>query len=68
MEINLNDILINSYDRNMKRLIMVYDDDNNVNYFTFDNIPDKVKQMEVERYVVISEKLVIIKVEGVINE
>ncbi len=68
MKINLNDILINSYDRNMKRLIMVYDDDNNVNYFTFDNIPDKVKQMEVERYVVISEKLVIIKVEGVINE
>lgn len=68
MEINLNDILINSYDRNMKRLIMVYDDDNNVNYFTFDNIPDKVKEMKVERFLVASEKLLVIKVEGVINE
>ena len=26
MKINLNDILVNSYDRNMKQLIVIYDD------------------------------------------
>ena len=30
MKINLNDILINSYDRNMKELIVIYDDKDNV--------------------------------------
>ena len=57
MKINLNDILINSYDRNMKELIVIYD-----------NIPDHIKHMKIERFYVASEKLTIIKVEGIINE
>ena len=39
-----------------------------VNTFTYGNIPDKVKNMKIERFYVTSEKLTIIKVEGVINE
>ena len=68
MKINLNDILINSYDRNMKELIVIYDDKGNGNTFTYNNIPDKVKNMKIERFFVASEKLTIIKVVGVINE
>ena len=68
MKINLNDILINSYDRNMEQLVVVYDDNDKVHSFTYGNIPDKVKKMKIERFVVASEKLTIIKLEGVINE
>ena len=68
MKINLNDILVNSYERNMKELIVIYDDNDNVHTFTCDNISDQVKQMKIERFVVVSEKLVVIKVVGVINE
>ena len=68
MKINLNDILIHSYDRNMEQLIVIYDDNDNVHTFTCDNISDQVKQMKIERFVVVSEKLVVIKVVGVINE
>ena len=67
MKINLNDILVNSYDRNMKELIVIYDKDN-VETFTYDNIPDHIKHMKIERFYVVSEKLTIIKVVGVINE
>ena len=66
MKINLNDILVNSYDRNMKELIVIYDKDN-VETFTYDNIPDHIKHMKIERFYVVSEKLTIIKVVGVIN-
>ena len=68
MKINLNDILINSYERNMKELIVIYDDKDNVGTYTYGNIPDHVKHMKIERFYVASEKLTIIKVEGVINE
>ena len=68
MKINLNDILINSYDRNMKELIVIYDNRDNVETFTYDNIPDHIKHMKIERFYIASEKLLIIKVEGVINE
>ena len=68
MKINLNDILINSYDRNMKELIVIYDNKDNVETFTYDNIPDHIKQMKVERFDIVSEKLIVIKVVGVINE
>ena len=68
MKINLNDILINSYDRNMKELIVIYDNKDNVETFTYDNIPDHIKHMKIERFYVASEKLVVIKVDGVINE
>ena len=68
MKINLNDILVNSYDRNMKELIVIYDNKDNVETFTHDNIPDHIKHMKIERFYIASEKLTIIKVKGVINE
>ena len=68
MKINLNDILINSYDRNMKELIVIYDDNGDFYTFTESNILERVKQMKVERFDIVSEKLTIIKVVGVINE
>ena len=68
MKINLNDLLVNSYDRNMKQLIVIYDDNGDFYTFTENNILERVKQMKVERFDVVSEKLVVIKVVGVINE
>ena len=68
MKINLNDILVNSYDRNMKQLIVIYDDNGDFYTFTESNILERVKQMKVERFDIVSEKLVVIKVEGEINE
>ena len=68
MKINLNDILVNSYDRNMKQLIVIYDDNGDFYTFTESNILDHVKQMKVERFDIVSEKLIVIKVVGVINE
>ena len=68
MKINLNDILVNSYDRNMKQLIVIYDDNGDFYTFTESNILERVKQMKVERFDIVSEKLTIIKVVGVINE
>ena len=68
MKINLNDILINSYDRNMKQLIVIYDDNGDFYTFTESNILERVKYMQVERFDIVSEKLLVIKVVGVINE
>ena len=68
MKINLNDILVNSYDRNMKELIVIYDDNGDFYTFTQSNILERVKQMKVERFDIVSEKLIVIKVVGVINE
>ena len=68
MKINLNDILVNSYDRNMKQLIVIYDDNGDFYTFTESNILERVKQMKVERFDIVSEKLIVIKVVGVINE
>ena len=68
MKINLNDILVNSYDRNMKQLIVIYDDNGDFYTFTQSNILERVKQMKVERFDIVSEKLVVRKVVGVINE
>ena len=68
MKINLNDILVNSYDRNMKQLIVIYDDNGDFYTFTESIIPERVKQMKVERFDIVSEKLIVIKVKGVINE
>ena len=67
MKINLNDILINSYDRNTKQLIVIYDDNGDFYTFTESNILERVKQMKVERFDIVSEKLIVIKVVGVIN-
>ena len=68
MKINLNDILVNSYARNMKQLIVIYDDNGDFYTFTESNILERVKYMKVERFDIVSEKLIVIKVEGVINE
>ena len=68
MKLNLNDILINSYDRNMKQLIVIYDDNGDFYTFTESNILERVKYMKVERFDIVSEKLIVIKVVGVINE
>ena len=68
MKINLNDILVNSYDRNMKQLIVIYDDNGDFYTFTESNIVERVKYMKVERFDIVSEKLIVIKVVGVINE
>ena len=68
MKINLNDILVNSYDRNMKQLIVIYDDNGDFYTFTESNTLERVKQMKVERFDIVSEKLIVIKVVGVINE
>ena len=68
MKINLNDILVNSYNRNMKQLIVIYDDNGDFYTFTESNILERVKQMKVERFDIVSEKLIVIKVVGVINE
>ena len=68
MKINLNDILVNSYDRNMKQLIVIYDDNGDFYTFTESNILERVKYMKVERFDIVSEKLIVIKVVGVINE
>ena len=68
MKINLNDNLVNSYDRNMKQLIVIYDDNGDFYTFTESNILERVKQMKVERFDIVSEKLIVIKVVGVINE
>ena len=66
--INLNDILVNSYDRNMKQLIVICDDNGDFYTFTESNILERVKDMKVERFDIVSEKLIVIKVVGVINE
>ena len=68
MKINLNDILINSYDRNMKQLIVIYDDNGDFYTFTESNILERVKRMKVDRFEIVSDKLIVIKVVGVINE
>ena len=68
MKINLNDILVNSYDRNMEQLIVIYDDNGDFYTFTESNILERVKYMKVERFDIVSEKLIVIKVVGVINE
>ena len=68
MKINLNNILINSYERNVKSLIVIYDDKGDVYTFNEENMMERVKKMEVDRFDVVSEKLIIIKVKGVIDD
>ena len=68
MEIELNKILLNSQDRNMKERIIIFDDKGDYYIFKHSNIMERVKQMKVERFEIVSEKLIVIKVEGVINE
>ena len=52
----------------MKQLIVMYDDKGDFYTFTEGNILERVKYMKVERFDIVSEKLIVIKVVGVINE
>ena len=68
MEININEILLNSHNRNMKERIIIFDDKGDYYIFKHSNIMERVKQMKVERFEIVSEKLIVLKVEGEINE
>ena len=68
MEIELNKILLNSQDRNMKERIIIFDDKGDYYIFKHSNIMERVKHMKVERFEIVSEKLIVLKVEGEINE
>ena len=68
MKIDLNEILNNSQDRNMKEKIVIFDDNGDFYIFNHSNIMERVKQMKVDRFEIVSDKLIVIKVEGVINE
>lgn len=68
MEIELNQILLNSHNRNMKERIIIFDDKGDYYIFKHSNIMERIKQMKVERFEIVSEKLIVMKVEGEINE
>ena len=68
MEIELNEILLNSQDRNMKERIIIFDDNGDFYLFKQSNIMERVKKMKVDRFEIVSDKLIVIKVKGVINE
>ena len=68
MEIELNKILNNSHNRNMKERIIIFDDKGDYYIFKHSNIMERVKQMKVERFEIVSDKLIVLKVEGVIND
>ena len=68
MEIELNKILLNSHNRNMKERIIIFDDKGDYYIFKHSNIMERVKQMKVDRFEIVSEKLIVMKVVGVIND
>ena len=68
MEIELNEILLNSHNRNMKERIIIFDDKGDYYIFKRSNIMERVKHMKVERFEIVSDKLIVLKVEGEIND
>ena len=68
MKIELNEILLNSQDRNMEEKIVIFDDIGDFYLFKQSNIMERVKKMKVDRFEIVSDKLIVIKVKGVINE
>ena len=68
MEIELNEILLNSHNRNMKERIIIFDDKGDYYIFKHSNIMERIKQMKVDRFEIVSDKLIVLKVEGEINE
>ena len=68
MKIELNEVLLNSHNRNMKEKIVIFDDNEDFYIFNHSNIMERVKQMKVERFEIVSDKLIVMKVEGVIND
>lgn len=53
---------------NMERLVILYDDSDECYSFYENKIPECIEQMKVERFLRVSDKLIIVKVKGVINE
>lgn len=52
----------------IERLVILYDDSDEC-YSLYENeIPESIEQMKVERFLRVSEKLIIVKVKGFINE
>ena len=68
MEININEIINNSHNRNMKEKIVIFDDNGDFYIFKHSNIMERVKHMKVERFEIVSDKLIVLKVEGIIND
>ena len=68
MKIDLNEILLNSQDRNTEERIIIFDDNGDFYLFKHSNIMERVKHMKVDRFEILSDKLIVIKVKGVINE
>ena len=68
MKIELSEILLNSQDRNMKEKIVIFDDNGDFYLFNHSNIMERVKHMKVDRFEIVSDKLIVMKVRGVINE
>ena len=68
MKIDINEILNNSQDRDMKEKIVIFDDNGDFYIFNHSNIMERVKHMKVYRFEIVSDKLIVIKVKGVINE
>ena len=68
MKIELNEILLNSQDRNMKEKIVIFDDIGDFYLFKQSNIMERVKKMKVDRFEIVSDKLIVIKVKGIIND
>ena len=68
MEIELNKILLNSHNRNMKERIIIFDDKGDYYIFKQSNIMERIKQMKVDRFEIVSEKLIVMKVKGVVND
>ena len=68
MEINTIELLSNSHNRNMKERIIIFDDKGDYYIFKHSNIMERIKHMKVERFEIVSDKLIVLKVEGVINE
>lgn len=52
----------------IERVVILYDDSDECYSFYEDEIPESIEQMKVERYLCVNEKLIIVKVKGVINE
>lgn len=52
----------------IERLVILYDDSDNCYSYYENEIPKYIEQMKVERFLRVSDKLLIVKLEGVINE
>jgi hypothetical protein len=52
----------------IERVVILYDDSDECYSFYENEIPECIEQMKVERYLCVNEKLIIVKVKGVINE